>query len=325
MKKTKLTIILMLVTLLFTAQAVTAAAAFADTKTHWAKKEIESAVAGGWINGYSETSFKPNENITRAEFTKSLVAAMKYKLEDLDTPFVDDAGWFRSSIATGLKQSIIKVGEYKDSQFEPNRKITREEIARMTVRALGKDAEGAKAGYLEIAKQNAIMKGYPDGSMGGDKNATRAEAVVMITNTLNVKNPQVKPVAYPKTAKEIDVLIQSLPSFTGHTTISRGAVGVNLKGSDLFEDHIIWVEYNSELKRTTIGVEDSTPEIKALVKDLLKQYYSKSYEKAYASYIKVDGMKFVEGKNSIETTYDNRSFIVYKGSDNKGVTFWIGG
>ncbi|MGO4697741.1 S-layer homology domain-containing protein [Paenibacillus sp. 2TAB26] len=325
MKKMKLAVIMTFVTVLLASQTVAAAAAFTDTKSHWAKSEIDTAVSQGWINGYSATSFKPNDNITRAEFTKSLVAAMKYKLEDQDTPFIDDKGWFRASISTGLKQSIIKVNEYKESQFEPNRKITREEIARMTVRALGKDADGVKSGYLAIAKQNEILKGYPDGTMGGDKNATRAEAVLMISNTLKAKNPQVKPVAYPKTDKELDALIQSLPSFKGHTTISRGAVGVNLKGSDVFEDHNVWIEYDAELKRTTINVDEPSSDVKALLKDLLKQYYPQSYEKAYSNYIKVDGMKFVEGKNSIKTTYDGRSFLVYKANDNVGVVFWIGG
>lgn len=325
MKKMKLAVIMTFVTVLLASQTVAAAAAFTDTKSHWAKSEIDTAVSQGWINGYSATSFKPNDNITRAEFTKSLVAAMKYKLEDQDTPFIDDKGWFRASISTGLKQSIIKVNEYKESQFEPNRKITREEIARMTVRALGKDADGVKSGYLAIAKQNEILKGYPDGTMGGDKNATRAEAVLMISNTLKAKNPQVKPVAYPKTDKELDALIQSLPSFKGHTTISRGAVGVNLKGTDAFEDHDVWVEYNPDKKITYIDLSESSNEIMALVKDLLKHYYPKSYEKAYANYIKVNGMKFVEGKNSIETKYDGRSFLVYKANDNVGVVFWIGG
>lgn len=321
----KLAVIMTFVTVLIASQTVAAAAAFTDTKSHWAKSEIDTAVSQGWINGYSATSFKPNDNITRAEFTKSLVAAMKYKLEDQDTPFSDDNGWFRASISTGLKQSIIKVNEYKESQFEPNRKITREEIARMTVRALGKDADGVKSGYLAIAKQNEILKGYPDGTMGGDKNATRAEAVVMISNTLKAKNPQVKPVAYPKTDKELDALIQSLPSFKGHTTISRGAVGVNLKGSDVFEDHTIWIEYDSSKKTTYLDTFDSTTETKSLIKELLKNYYPNSYEKAYADYIKVDGMKFVEGKNSIKSTYDKRSFVVYKGSNNIGVSIWIGG
>lgn len=315
--------ITLLVTMLMGVQAAAAdAAVFTDTKTHWAKKEIDTAVAQGWINGYDAKTFKPDANITRAEFLKSLVAALKIKAEDTDTPFTDDAGWFRSYIAAGLKQSIIKVGDYKENTFEPNLPITREEIARMTIRALGKDAEGVKSGYLAVAKKLEIMKGYPDGTMGGEKNATRAEAVV-IANTLTAKNG--KPVAYPKTREELNTMIQSLPSFKGNTTLSRQAVLINLKGTDVFPDNKVLITYSPEYKRTTLNTYESSADIKALVKDILKVYYPKSYEKAYSNYLKVDKSKAGDATDEIETNYDGRSFTVYKGSDNTGVSFWIGG
>lgn len=317
-------VVALLVSMLVTTQAAVASAAFTDTKTHWAKAEIDAAAAQGWIKGYNAASFKPDADITRAEFLKSLVAAMKYKLEDTDTPFEDDKGWFRAYIATGLKQSVIKIGEYKEFTFEPNRKITREEIARMTLRAAGKDKEGVEFGYLAVAKQIKIMSGYPDGTLGGDKNATRAEAVVMITNTLKYINQPVV-VAYPKTKEELNAMIQSLPSFKGTTMYSRQEVGVNLKGSDVFDDYLLWIGYSAELKRTTIDTYASTSDIKALIKDLLKQYYPNSYEKAYSNYIIVDGKKDSDSGRSFETKYDGRSFLVYKGKDIEGVSIWIGG
>lgn len=313
----------LVLTLVLSVQVAAAAAAFTDTKTHWAKDQIATAVSQGWINGYDATTFKPNANMTRAEFLKSLVAAMKYTVTDTDTPFTDDAGWYRAYIATGLKQSIIKVGEYKDSAFNPKTNITREEIARMTIRALGKDAEGVKSGYLAVAKKLEIMKGYPDGSMGGEKNATRAEAVVMIINTLTAKNG--KPVAYPKSKEQLNTLVQSLSSFKGKTMYSYDEVGINLKGSDVFDDYQMWIRYSDELKRTTIDIYSSTADVKAFIKDLLKNYYPDSYEKAYSNYIKVDGKKATDSGSSVETKYDGRTFVVYKGSDNKSISIRIGG
>lgn len=41
---------------------------FIDTKGHWAKDYINSAWAKGWVNGYPDGTFKPNQYITRAEF-----------------------------------------------------------------------------------------------------------------------------------------------------------------------------------------------------------------------------------------------------------------
>ncbi|OBZ13510.1 S-layer homology domain-containing protein [Bacillus sp. FJAT-26390] len=310
--------------MLLSAQAAGAAAAFTDTSTHWAKKEIDKAVAQGWINGYDAKTFKPNANITRAEFLKSLVAALKIKTEDTDTPFVDDHGWFRSYIATGLKQSIIKVGDYKENSFEPNLPITREEIARMTIRALGKDAEGVKSGYLAVAKKLEMMKGYPDGTMGGEKNATRAEAVVMVLNMLTAKNPP-KPVSYPKTKEEMNTLIKSLPNFKGTTTFGdEGIVFINSKGSDNFLDNTLIVEYNTRIKMTVINIADPTSDNQLMVKDLLENYFPKSFEKAYATYIKVNKAANSDTNADIRLKYDGRVFESYKATTGKRVIIRIG-
>ena len=41
---------------------------FSDIDGHWAIKYINSAAAKGWINGYPDGTFKPDQYITRAEF-----------------------------------------------------------------------------------------------------------------------------------------------------------------------------------------------------------------------------------------------------------------
>ena len=38
-----------------------------DISSHWAKDSINKAVAAGWIKGYSDGTFRPNQPITRAE------------------------------------------------------------------------------------------------------------------------------------------------------------------------------------------------------------------------------------------------------------------
>ena len=43
------------------------AGAFTDIAGHWAKDEIRQAAALGWITGYADGSFRPNQSITRAE------------------------------------------------------------------------------------------------------------------------------------------------------------------------------------------------------------------------------------------------------------------
>lgn len=43
--------------------------AFLDAKSHWAKNQIVYASQNGWVNGYSDGTFHPDESISRAEAT----------------------------------------------------------------------------------------------------------------------------------------------------------------------------------------------------------------------------------------------------------------
>lgn len=51
----------------FDKSSVSQLANFSDISGHWAALEISKAAANGWVNGYSDGTFKPNRNITRAE------------------------------------------------------------------------------------------------------------------------------------------------------------------------------------------------------------------------------------------------------------------
>ena len=58
---------------------------FSDITGHWAQKSIELAAGNGWINGYTDGTFRPNNKITRAE-----TFAMINRVLDRMTKSVDD-------------------------------------------------------------------------------------------------------------------------------------------------------------------------------------------------------------------------------------------
>ena len=75
---------------------------FADAKGHWAAGYIETGVAKGFINGYDENSFGPDDQVTYAQAVKMLVAAIGYT-----TYAENNGGWPSGYLAYGSSLDII--------------------------------------------------------------------------------------------------------------------------------------------------------------------------------------------------------------------------
>lgn len=204
--------------LLPAAMAAPSAHSFPDTQGHWAQEQIEAAVQSGWVNGYPDRTFRPDAAITRAEFTKMLLSAtemdadselvqwMKESNKTNQGPLTDMANhWLTKQGLTdiALASGLLIVDDYNEHKFQPEKAIARYEIALMADRALGlvypathektldlsftdkSNIQDWMLGYVKQAVDAGILKGYPDGSFGPRKTATRAEAVVMISRVLN--------------------------------------------------------------------------------------------------------------------------------------------
>ena len=61
---------------------------FNDISGHWAEKEIRRAASLGWIKGYAAGSFKPDQNITRAE-AASMINRMLHRLPETADDLLD--------------------------------------------------------------------------------------------------------------------------------------------------------------------------------------------------------------------------------------------
>ena len=165
-----------------------------DLEGHWAQKEVEAAVASGWVDGYPDGSFKPEKSITRAEFTKMLldaihltpdsetVAWMKEnaltddiwgnpteytpKLYDMSGHWLTSQGWLDAALYSGM----VVPDDYNGKNFRPEKAIARYEIALMTDRALGLvyPASQPVEGELPFTDKEEIldwMKGYVNESV----------------------------------------------------------------------------------------------------------------------------------------------------------------
>jgi hypothetical protein len=169
-----------------------------DIVGHWAFNSIKKLVALGAANGYPDGSFKPNNNITRAEFAAMLVKAFKLENKAGKT-FADTMShWAKDSIATAAANGMVN--GYDASSFGPDDLITREQMAVMVVNAAklppapGETRfadSGGISGWAREAMATAtgsgIIKGYPDNTIRPKNSATRGEAVTVIVNALSQK------------------------------------------------------------------------------------------------------------------------------------------
>ncbi|HBC94757.1 MAG TPA: hypothetical protein DCZ10_18130, partial [Pelotomaculum sp.] len=166
-----------------------------DIAGHWAEDNIKQLVAKNAITGYPDGSFKPDNNITRAEFATVLVKAYGLTPQS-GKVFTDTAShWAKDFIATAASYGIIK--GYNDAAFGPDDLITREQMAVMIARAaqLAAVSDGTPFGdaasisdwakdAVAAAVEAGIIQGYPDNTFKPQANATRAEAVTVIVNAL---------------------------------------------------------------------------------------------------------------------------------------------
>ncbi|MGD9678891.1 MAG: S-layer homology domain-containing protein [Vulcanibacillus sp.] len=201
----KATFLILVIALLLTIVVYGVENDFTDVKnTDWFYDTLNEIVDKNIIDGYPDGTFKPQENISRAEFTKVIVTAL-----ELDTvegnAFVDtEEHWAKDVINTAIENHIIDREEYGYS-YEPDEKINRIEMAKMVVRALGFDEDAksrasettkfsdnstikdADKGYVIIASENGIVNGYTNNTFQPNGKATRAEAAQMLVNALKYK------------------------------------------------------------------------------------------------------------------------------------------
>jgi|GEM_PF-6351061 len=113
-----------------------------DINGHWAEAEIKAAVAKGIVTGYQDGTFRPNQQVSRVEFTALLNRALKLigsegASENPQSEFADAASiptWARSSVAEATAQGLIR--GFADGTFRPGELISRTEMAVIAVRAL---------------------------------------------------------------------------------------------------------------------------------------------------------------------------------------------
>lgn len=197
---------LILTFMILISQAILAGAyqiSFSDVNAnHWFYEDVHKLVSLGAISGFNDGTFKPHNNITRAQFVKILTIALGVETKR-GNHFSDTLNhWAKDNISTAIATSIILKDEYGDS-FQPDKPITRLEMAKMIVRALSLPLSNKSAPFEDIVNPytSAAYEEYIImGSVTNGKryfypynNATRAEASAIIVRAAEYKKD---PAAY---------------------------------------------------------------------------------------------------------------------------------
>jgi hypothetical protein len=184
---------------------------FTDINNHWSYNLLDFMAKKQIISGYPDDTFKPDRYVTRAEFTSMLVKAINEKQKTInaaDAAFIDvmSTDWCYPVVNTAWKSGLVT--GVTATTFEPDKNITREQMAAIAVRALKQlktvsvltstqadnilgsytDAKNVSAWAkveLATAINNKIMEGVGQNNLASQDLATRAQAAVIVYKVLN--------------------------------------------------------------------------------------------------------------------------------------------
>jgi hypothetical protein len=172
---------------------VPSAFAFDDIECHWAKDAIVKFTNINIIKGYNDNTFRPNDNITRAEFI-TLVNRILNNSEQSDKfiPDIQSKNWYYEEIKKSVASGLLKGDQ--NGNMNPESYITREEAVVILARAFG--GIGADVAIDEFIDKNEVsswsaaafsdfiskeyIKGYEDNTIKPRANITRAEVITII-------------------------------------------------------------------------------------------------------------------------------------------------
>lgn len=159
---------------------------FTDIQGHWAEATIKQAFTQGYISASANGKFNPNQYVTRAEFLKMLIVAQNITVESAN----QGEAWYNPYVMAGENKGISKSGEYKAEQWTSP--ITRQEMAKMAVRAIG--AEDKDNDEMYVAVQKGLISGTGDGKLSPEGKTTRAQAITIIERVLKISEGEKLPV-----------------------------------------------------------------------------------------------------------------------------------
>jgi hypothetical protein len=169
-----------------------------ENNAQWAGDRMFDWLNKGMISGYDNSSFRPDDAITKAEFIA--IVNMVFGYHDTEFKTFDDVSesdWFYYDVAKAVRAGYVNPNE---SSFKPESKISREEVTVMLAKVLRIDAKSYSSAarkfkdYSKIASENrqfinamvemGYIGGYSDHTFRPKDPITRAETVAIFNKAV---------------------------------------------------------------------------------------------------------------------------------------------
>ena len=189
---------------------MSAYAFFSDMEsTHWAYKQIMDLSEQSIVIGYPDGTFKPDENVTRAEFASMAIKALGQEhanvFQTIKYKDIDETYWAYDAIEKAVYFDLIS-NNAETEEFRPEDPVSRAEAITIAVNSLTteqispqkaksvlserfKDADSIPADFLIAAGKAVILDmvaSIPDRKdyMDAQRPATRAEVTAILNNMM---------------------------------------------------------------------------------------------------------------------------------------------
>jgi len=164
LRKSKRRVIAFLLAAVFVSSTIifsharSANSSFSDSVGHWAEAYIEKWSANGVIFGYGDGTFRPENNVTKAEFASVLNQLFRYSAIVPNTfTDVSDTDWFAPIIQRLVAADVIIP---ENNMINPNEALTRGELLVMIAKAYNISPIEGETTFLDDADIDAAQKPY---------------------------------------------------------------------------------------------------------------------------------------------------------------------
>ncbi|WP_145950140.1 S-layer homology domain-containing protein [Paenibacillus sp. Y412MC10] len=313
------------------ALATAVIAKFKDVKGHWAESVISKASELKLITGYQDGTFKPNGEITRAEFAAILSRSTNLEKVEGSNPFPDMKGnWAETYVTQLAAQGFINPGDYPNG-FNPNTKLTRYEEMKWIANGLIKSNDSFKQAfedtkntllptpeatrgeiskdkvpYIALARGTGIVTGFEDGSLKPQNTTTRAEVAAIILRYMSAEGKNADSFSGLNELREVGKTGSNVISLTGYKYNTATTF------ADIINTPITLTNKSAQVKLKRFIVVDATSnKLSGIYSTLFHSKVADWQKGRYITYMQMDFTSLTDKPSILTYAAGIRSTLLY--------------